>query len=195
MAFVFGLETDQLQLFKGELVWQIKPDPYVHNTVRHTDEDLNDFERRVHDELWAAYRRAPVKEMVEEEEVEVKEFEWENHSIRWEKFLKFDWTRGKNRFKDSTILKRYKSRTQSAMKEKPDKPMNSPSDEARKMCLARHYYHLDPPDKAFQKKDPTKLDSQRNISPKALFNCMLILMTRVIIDGRISRMSTRWRSR
>ena len=42
----------------------------------------------------------------DEEEVEIAEFKWRDHGIRWEKFLKIDWDDKQNRFNHSGIVDR-----------------------------------------------------------------------------------------
>ena len=119
----------------------MKPEPFEEVFKDREGKDWKVFESLIYEEIMAAKAHAPSLEKVDGDEVEVWEFEWRGHKVRWEKFVNIDWSKEKP-FEHSSIRKRLEERRAPWEKKTPQA-----SEKARQMALAAHYFEMKPKDK------------------------------------------------
>ena len=139
-------------MLNGDFVWRSKPDAYVH-LKSHEAELFDNCEQRIEKEFRQAQRKSP-KEILYGK-VEVAEFNWREHKVRWEKYLNIDWDNLKRQ--SATSEEDQESDlddvdTQSAAFNR-EQVRELPPEEARQLLVARHYLRRESAENIFSKKD------------------------------------------
>ena len=131
------------------------------------DEEQTDCEQRIRKELESAWHTAS-RHLIEQGEVETADFEWRDHQIHWEKFLKINWN-DESPFEDSTIAFRHRVAKDAAIANEIEA-----STKARQMALAIHYQKLHESSKTnkkskaiYQTDKPGRRNHQRLVEPKS----------------------------
>lgn len=80
----------------------MKPDPYV-GSLRDTEgESLDNCERRLNRELWAAYNNVHEgQKWTVGQEIETAEFKWREYMVHWAEYFRIGWDDEEGPFKDS----------------------------------------------------------------------------------------------